>query len=234
MNTVEVGSLRKAFEDQPVIRDLSMTVGQGDIYGFLGPNGAGKTTTLRILIGLLRADSGNIRVLGVDPEKQSDQLKQWVNMLPESQGFYSWMRATDYLGFFAGLYGLKLSKSKIHQLLGRVGLDAAKNQYIRGFSRGMKQRLGIARSLLNEPHVLFLDEPTNGLDPKGRRDIHDLLLDLNHGNDITIILSTHILDDVQQLCNRIGILFNGRMRYEGALNKGLEKLYLDCTQEGTP
>lgn len=87
MNTVEVGSLRKAFEDQPVLRDLSMTVAQGDIYGFLGPNGAGKTTTLRILIGLLRADSGNIRVLDDDPEKQSDQLKQWVNMFPESQGF---------------------------------------------------------------------------------------------------------------------------------------------------
>ena len=234
MNTVEVGSLCKSFDGRPVLKELAMTVGQGDIYGFLGPNGTGKTTTLRILVGLLRADSGNIRVLGVDPEKKSDQLKQWVNMLPESQGFYGWMRATDYLGFFAGLYGLRLSGPKSRQLLARVGLDTAENRSIRSFSRGMKQRLGIARSLLNEPHVLFLDEPTNGLDPKGRRDIHDLLLGLNLENDITIVLSTHILDDVQQLCNRIGILFDAKLQYEGRLNKDLEKLYLDCTQKGMP
>ncbi|MGA9176115.1 MAG: ABC transporter ATP-binding protein [Desulfobacterales bacterium] len=217
MKVVEIKSLKKSFAGKKVLEGTSMTVYHGDIYGFLGPNGSGKTTTLRILLGNLYSDGGKIAVLGLSPDLDGEQLRQRVNILPESHGFYGWMRAEEYLRFFGQLYGLQLTSANWRMHLEQVGLDPADRRPIRTFSRGMKQRLGIARSLVNDPEILFLDEPTNGLDPKGRRKIHDLLLKLNREKEMTVVISTHILDDVERLCNRIAILHNSKIQYEGPL-----------------
>ncbi len=217
MNIIEVEELQKSFQGNEVLHDLSLTVGKGDIYGFLGPNGSGKTTSLRIMLGLLKKDGGRVRVMGQDVGLRDKEIRQKVNMLPESHGFYSWMRGTEYLSYFCGLYGRHLDKSMCGYLLELVGLAPEDRRSIRQYSRGMKQRLGIARTLINDPELVFLDEPTNGLDPKGRRDIHALLRRLNEERAMTIVLSTHILDDVEHLCNRIGILSDGKMQYQGTL-----------------
>jgi ABC-2 type transport system ATP-binding protein len=216
MKALEINSLKKSFDGKKVLEDISMTVYQGDIYGFLGPNGSGKTTTLRILIGVLFPDEGKVAVLKFDPSVDGEQLRRRINVLPESHGFYGWMRSEEYLRFFGQLYGIQLTTAECRLHLDQVGLDPADIRPIRTFSRGMKQRLGIARSLLNNPEILFLDEPTNGLDPKGRREIHDLLLNLNREKAMTVVISTHILDDVERLCNRIAILHNSKIQYEGS------------------
>jgi len=239
MNTIEIKSLDKSFNGEKVLDGTHMTVYESDIYGFLGPNGSGKTTTLRILCGILHPDRGEVSVLGQDPSLKGNLLRQRINILPESHGFYGWMRASEYLRFFGRLYGLNLSAEDCRMHLQQVGLDPADQRLIRTFSRGMKQRLGIARALLNEPEILFLDEPTNGLDPRGRRDIHDLLLRLNREKKMTIVISTHLLDDVERLCNRIAILHKTKIQYEGSImgqvaeamqiNSGLESMYLACT-----
>jgi ABC-2 type transport system ATP-binding protein len=219
MNIIEVEGLSKTFGKSRVLNNISMSIKQGDIYGFLGPNGSGKTTTLRIIIGLLQPDEGSIRVMGKEISSWSTRLRNRVNVLPESHGFYGWMDAVTYLRFFGNLYGVMKNREDYRTKLREVGLDPENRQPIKTFSRGMKQRLGIARSIINSPEILFLDEPTNGLDPQGRREIHDLLVRLNQENATTIIVSTHILDDVERLCNRIAILQRGSIRFEGDLER---------------
>ncbi|HWP47266.1 MAG TPA: ABC transporter ATP-binding protein [Candidatus Limnocylindrales bacterium] len=223
MNPVEVYGLKKTFEERLVLEDISLVVHSGDIYGLLGPNGSGKTTTLRILLGILKPDEGVITVLGMDPFLAGPQLRQRVNALPESYGLYGWMSALSYLSFFGQLYDIALTLDDYQDWLQQVGLEPGDSRPIRTFSQGMKQRLGIARAMINNPEVLFLDEPTNGLDPRGRREIHDLLLKLNREKATTLVISTHILDDVERLCTRIAILDKGKVRYEGMLTSSLNK-----------
>jgi ABC-2 type transport system ATP-binding protein len=217
MSEIEIRDLKKTFDTKSVLNGVSMTVYPGDIYGFLGPNGSGKTTTLRILLGILSPDEGNITVLGMDPVKDGAKLRRKVNALPESHGLYGWMGAINYLNFFSRLYGMDHNDDDYRNRLQQVGLNPDDIRPVRTYSRGMKQRLGIARAMINNPDVLFLDEPTNGLDPRGRREIHDLLLKLNRENNLTVIISTHILDDVERLCNRIAILDKGKVQYQANL-----------------
>lgn len=219
MPAIEIQELKKRFHGQPALHGISMTVNHGDIYGFLGPNGSGKTTTLHILLGVISPDAGQVAVLGLDPATSGPKLRRRVNALPESHGLYGWMSARRYLQFFGELYGMGFSGGDYRARLRRVGLDPDDDRPIRTFSRGMKQRLGLARAMINDPEVLFLDEPTTGLDPRGRREIHDLLLQLNRVKNLTIMISTHILDDVERLCNRIAILDHGLVRYEGAAHR---------------
>jgi ABC-2 type transport system ATP-binding protein len=208
---IRVENLVKKYNGYTALDGLNFTVEDNDIFGFLGPNGAGKTTTIRILTNMIKADSGNVLIDGHDIFREPSAVKRIINALPESSGYYEWMTAREYLKFFSNLYEEKASKQEIYKLLEVVGLYGKEDHLIRSYSRGMKQRLGIARTLINRPKLLFLDEPTNGLDPKGRKDIHDLLIDLNQKHSTTIFLSTHLLDDVERLCNRIAIINYGKI-----------------------
>jgi ABC-2 type transport system ATP-binding protein len=235
---ISVENLVKKYDGYTALDGVNFTVEDGDIFGFLGPNGAGKTTTIRILTAIMRADSGNVLIDGHNIFAEPLAVKKIINALPESNGYYEWMTAWEYLKLFSNLYEEVESKQEINKLLEDVGLNGKENHLIRSYSRGMKQRLGIARALINRPKLLFLDEPTNGLDPKGRRDIHDLLIDLNRKNGTTIFLSTHLLDDVERLCNRIAIINYGKIVRVGELDrmkgKGtIEDIFFLSTREGT-
>jgi ABC-2 type transport system ATP-binding protein len=235
---IHVENLVKKYDGCTVLDGLNFDVEEGDIFGFLGPNGAGKTTTIRILTTIIKADSGDVLIGGHNVFKEPLAIKKIINVFPESNGYYEWMTAHEYIEFFCDLYQDNISKQKIHELLNAVGLDGKENYLIHSFSRGMKQRLGIARALINGPKLLFLDEPTNGLDPKGRRDIHDLLISLNQKHGTTIFLSTHLLDDVERLCNRIAIINYGKIVRMGELDsmkgKGtIEDIFFLSTEEET-
>jgi ABC-2 type transport system ATP-binding protein len=231
-NMVTVENLVKRYDGYTALGGLDFGIEEGDIFGFLGPNGAGKTTTIRILTGIIKADSGNVLIDGHNLFKELMTVKKLINALPESNGYYEWMTAYEYLEFFSNLYEEKESRQEIYKLLDGVGLNGKEGHLIRGYSRGMKQRLGIARALINRPKLLFLDEPTNGLDPKGRRDIHDLLINLNREHGTTIFLSTHLLDDVERLCNRIAIINYGKIVRTGDVKKGtIEDVFFLSTKE---
>jgi ABC-2 type transport system ATP-binding protein len=213
---LKADKLIKHYGQVAALDNVSFQVERGDIFGFLGPNGAGKTTTIRILSSVLKPDSGSVEIDGHDASKEPDYIKSIINSLPESFSCYDWMSATEYLELFAKLYH---SHPDIKELLKSVGLDTLSRKPIGTYSRGMKQRLGIARSLINSPKLILLDEPTSGLDPMGRREIHDLLININKTKNTTILLSTHLLDDVDRLCNRIALIDNGRIVQEGHLEE---------------
>lgn len=214
---IEISKLKLNLGTHAVLRDVNLTLHKGQIYGLLGPNGAGKSTTISIVTGLRPPTSGSVRVLGLDPASETLQLHRRIGVLAEQAGFYDWMSAGDYLGWTANLYQIKLVQSEIISLLERMGLDGKSPAAISTYSRGMRQRLGLARALINQPELLILDEPTNGLDPRGRREIHDVLLDLSVNHGIGILLCTHLLDDVDRLCTRIGIISLGQTILEGSI-----------------
>ena len=235
---ISVENLVKKYDGYTALDGLHFTVEHGDIFGFLGPNGAGKTTTIRIMTAILQADSGNVLIDGHSILGEPLAVKRIINALPESNGYYEWMTAREYLELFSHLYKEKTPEQEAKKLLEIVGLREKEGHLIRSYSRGMKQRLGIARALINRPKLLFLDEPTNGLDPKGRRDIHDVLIGLNQKHGTTIFLSTHLLDDVERLCNRIAIINYGKIVRVGELDRMKEKgtiedIFFLSTKEGT-
>ncbi len=216
MTLLALKNLRLVIGNTTVLYDVSLTVGAGEIVGLLGPNGAGKTTTLLAAAGLLRPLSGEVRTLGLDPWLEGAELRRRIGVLPDPNGFYDWMTAQDYLAFFAGLYGAALDDATVARRLDAVGLTPRRGQAIGAFSRGMRQRLGVARALVADPALLVLDEPTNGLDPRGRREIHDLLAGLA-GRGLGILLCTHLLDDVERLCTRACFIAEGRTVAEGRI-----------------
>ncbi len=214
---VEIRELTLNLGTHAVLRDISLTLQKGQIYGLLGPNGAGKSTTISVVTGLRAPTSGSVRVLGLDPAADALHLHSRIGVLAEQAGFYDWMGGGDYLSWVARLYQKNPDKTEIAGLLGRVGLDGQSPAPIATYSRGMRQRLGLARALINQPELLILDEPTNGLDPRGRREIHDVLLDLSANQGVGILMCTHLLDDVDRLCTRIGIIAQGRTLLEGSI-----------------
>jgi len=220
---IELKNLRLSIGGTPILRKVNLTVGEGEIYGLLGPNGAGKSTTINAALGLLPYQSGTVRVLGHDPQKDPIPIYSHVGIVPENNGFYGWMSAEDYLTFFSHLYKIPLREADIAKRLEQVGLTPRPGQSIGTYSRGMRQRLGLARALLPDPKLLILDEPTNGLDPRGRREVHDILLDLSANKNVGILLCTHLLDDVDRLCKRIGILDNGETVTEGEIAELIRK-----------
>ncbi len=215
MKMIEATKLGKDYGERRALDGLSLGVQEGDIFGFLGPNGAGKTTTIRILTGLLSPSDGRAYVAGMDVARNPEAVKRAVGVLPESQGYYGWMTGREYLEYFGSLYGYFNLRSRAESLLEAVGLGGRGGTLIGGYSRGMRQRLGIARALIHSPKVLFLDEPSLGLDPKGQREINALIKRLNREEGITVFLSSHLLAEVEELCTRFAIVREGRLVAEG-------------------
>lgn len=218
MNILELKNVAKSFGDLKVIEDLSFTVKENSVFGFIGKNGAGKTTTMKMILGFYPLDRGEIYVCGEKVSYGSSKTNRYIGYLPDVPEFYDYMKPKEYLRLCGEITGL--SKEKINQktdeLLAMVGLDQL-NRRIRGFSRGMKQRLGIAQALLNEPRLLICDEPTSALDPIGRKEILDILSIAREKT--TIIFSTHILSDVERICDSIGILNQGKLILEGSVSQ---------------
>jgi ABC-2 type transport system ATP-binding protein len=214
--SIEIDGLRLRIGPAEILHDVRLSLRPGEIYGLIGPNGAGKSTTIAAALGLLKREAGTIAVFGSDPEREPEAVRSGLGVLLEQNGLYAWMTAVDYLTFFARLHGRELAPAAIRKHLEVVGLGAKPRQAIGTFSHGMRQRLGLARALVGDPALLILDEPTNGLDPRGRREMHDVLLRLA-SDGAGILLCTHLLDDVERLCDRVGIIVAGRTVAEGKI-----------------
>lgn len=221
MNAIVIEHLTKTFtpmwpwqKASTVLTDVSLTVRQGEIFGFLGHNGAGKTTTMKILLGLLRATSGKVQVLGVPAGEVEAHAR--IGYLPESPYFYDYLTADEFLTFYGRLAKLSAEtiRSRVPELLRRVGLDEARHRQLRKFSKGMLQRIGLAQAMIHDPELVVLDEPMSGLDPMGRKEVRDLILSLRDQGK-TVFFSTHILSDVEMICDSVGILARGRMLSQG-------------------
>lgn len=215
--------LTKRYGDHAAVESLALQVEEGDFFGLLGPNGAGKTTTIRMLAGLLPRTSGRISVNGFDPHAQPRQVKRTVGVVCESYGYYGWMNGEQYLSYFADLYGVAGKAQRVRELLAAVGLSSARAQQVSSYSRGMRQRLGIARAIVHRPRVLILDEPTLGLDPEGQKSIYSLLVGLI-GLGTTVFLSSHSLGEIERLVNRIAVLNRGKLVAQGSIEQIRRKL----------
>lgn len=207
---IEVTGLTKIYGEHRALDGVEFEVPEGAVFGFLGPNGAGKTTTLRILTGLASPSGGSARVLGHDVVSASSAVRAEVGYLPDVPGYYDWMTAGEFLRFAGGLFGLDgaVLSGRIEALLDLAGLTGVTTR-IGGYSRGMKQRLGVAQALINAPRLLMLDEPTSALDPIGRKEVLDMIASL--AGRTTVFFSTHILADVERVCDRVAILDRGRV-----------------------
>ncbi len=208
MNAIEVQNLTRDFNGLRAVDGISFEVQPGEVFGFLGPNGAGKTTTIRMLTGQLRPTAGTARVMGCDVVTQRDALKPQIGVVFEYQNIYERLSARDNLLFAARLYGVP--KARIDAVLKQVGLDERANDRSKNYSNGLKQRLLIARALLHEPKVLFLDEPTRGLDPNVARDIRAFVTDLAR-QGVTVFLTTHYMEEADRLSDRVAILHKGKI-----------------------
>lgn len=211
MNAVEVQGLSRSFNGRDVLNDISFTVGHGEIFGYLGPNGAGKTTTIRVLLGLLAPGTGEVRVLGRNLSDDDDARRR-VGVLFEDNGLSDRMSAASNLTYYAGLYDVDDPAERIDELLTLVGLAERRDDLVGTFSTGMKRRLGIARAILHRPEVVFLDEPSSGLDPGAQRMVRDLITELSRREEMTVFLNSHQLDEVQRICSSVAILAGGRIR----------------------
>lgn len=217
MDAITIERLSKTFrpmwpwqEATTVLTDVSLTVRQGEIFGFLGHNGAGKTTTMKILLGLLRGTSGSVEVLGAPAGEVERHAR--IGYLPESPYFYGYLTAEEFLTFYGKLAKLSLAtvRERVPELLRRVGLEEARHRQLRRFSKGMLQRIGLAQAMIHDPELVILDEPMSGLDPMGRKEVRDLILSLRDRGK-TVFFSSHILSDVEMICDRVGILAKGRI-----------------------
>lgn len=216
MNCIEIKGLTHHFSKENIIlNDININVKEGSIYGFLGPNGAGKTTTLRLLIGLLRQQQGDIQVFGHSLAQKRTEILRGVGSLIESPSLYSQLTAIENLKVWQKVY--QCPKNRIQEVLDLVGLGETGNKKTSQFSLGMKQRLAIAIALLHSPKLLILDEPTNGLDPNGIVEMRELLKKLNQEQGITIMVSSHLLLEIEKLVTDVGIIHKGKMLFEGNL-----------------
>ncbi len=240
---IETERLTKRYGGQTVVEDLTFEVKEGEIFGFLGPNGAGKTTTLLMLLGLTEPSAGKARVLGLDPVREPLRIKRNVGYLPENVGFYDDMTARENLAFVASLNGMepREADSRIRRALETVGLAGEEEKRTGAYSRGMRQRLGLAELLIKEPRLVFLDEPTLGLDPDGINKMLDLIASLSREQGISVLVSSHLLHQVQRICQRVGIMMKGRLVAKGTIEElagegkgdgaSLEEIYMRYFQE---
>jgi ABC-2 type transport system ATP-binding protein len=217
---IETQELTKIYNGQTAVANLSFSVNTGEIFGFLGPNGAGKTTTLLMLLGLTEPTSGSAKVLGMDPNREPIKVKSVIGYLQENMGFYTDLDARQMLRFVAELNNIApdIAEERITAALQTVGLNEELDKKIRAYSRGMRQRLGIAELLIKDSKVAFLDEPTLGLDPDATNRMVELIQSLCRDKKMTILLSSHMLNQVQKICHRIGIMIKGRMVAQGDMD----------------
>lgn len=215
---LETGNLTHTFsKNEIVLNNISLQVIEGSIFGFLGPNGAGKTTTLRLILGLLRKQQGTISIFGKPFEKNRVDILKKTGSLIESPSLYSHLTAVENLTLLQKIY--RCPKERIYEVLNLTGLPDTGNKKAGQFSLGMKQRLSIAIALLHNPALLILDEPTNGLDPKGIIEMRELLKNLNQGSGITILISSHLLSEIEKLVTHLGIINKGKMMFQGTLDE---------------
>lgn len=212
---IKVQSLAKNFGSFQAVKDVSFTVNKGDVFGFLGPNGAGKSTTIRCMLSLIQADQGNIELFGANLRKKRNEILARVGSIIEKPDFYRYLSAEKNLEIFARISGKDVSKKEISGMLDFVGLNGRNRDKVSGFSHGMKQRLGIAQTLLHQPDLIVLDEPTTGLDPQGIVEIRNLILRLKTEQNKTVILSSHQLSEIELISNRMVIINKGQSIIEG-------------------
>ena len=218
---VETQNLTKRYHDKLAVNALNLTVQEGEIFGFLGPNGAGKTTTILMALGLTEPTSGRVSVCGFDPTHEPLEVKRRVGYLPENPGFYEDISARENLLYMARLNRIPEDEARRRttEVLDQVGLSEDGRRLVREFSRGMKQRLGIAEVLVKKPRAVILDEPTLGIDPDGAIRILELIKGLNRERNLTVMLSSHQLQQVQEICNRVGIIVKGRLIVQGQMDE---------------
>ncbi|MFM8216145.1 MAG: ABC transporter ATP-binding protein, partial [Pirellula sp.] len=222
---VETKNLSKRYGAFTALNDLSIHVDRGQILGFIGPNGAGKTTTIKILVGLSKPTSGSATIAGVDCSQNASKIKQLVGYMPDKFGSYDNMRVHEYLDFFGAIFGIpgKQRKARIQEVMETTNTTYMQDRYVESLSHGMQQRVGIARTLLHNPEVLILDEPANGLDPKARIEMRQLLLQLA-AQGKTLIVTSHILPELSRICNVVAIVTAGQLRAFGSVDEVMGKL----------
>ncbi len=220
---IDVHNLTKKYGDFVAVKDLTLQVKEGEIFGFLGHNGAGKTTTINMLTTLLEPTSGSGKVAGHDIRSEALEVRKEIGYLPENVHLYDSMTAYENLEYFSKLSGIKKPDKRIWEELDFLGARNYADKKISALSKGMRQRIGIAQAIIHEPKVLFLDEPTSGLDPFGVKQLRDIILCLNAEKGITIFMNTHLLQEVTKTCSTIGVLSHGRLIYVDSLSNTIKK-----------
>ena len=231
---LEIRGLCRSYGSSAVVADLDLRVESGGVYGFLGPNGAGKTTTMRMVLGLIRRDAGEVRIFG---ETDPVPARRRIGGIVEQPRFYPYLSGVENLRILAA-YGGGATEERLQAVLEQVRLADRARDRVKTYSQGMRQRLGIAQALIHEPALLLLDEPTNGLDPAGMHEMRALVRDLNQEHGLTVFVSSHILSDIQQMCDQVGIIRDGRKVAEGRIDEllqegeTLEEFFLRATGAG--
>jgi len=217
---IETKHLTKNYGDLTAVDDLNLAIKDGDIFGFIGPNGAGKTTTMRILVTLLEPYGGSAYINGLNVAKDGKKVRRLVGYMPDFMGVYDDLKVFEYLEFFAAAFGIERKKRKsiVEGVLELTDLESKKSATVDSLSRGMQQRLGLARVLIHDPKVLILDEPASGLDPRARIEIRELLRELKRMGK-TIMISSHILSELEEICDHVGIIEQGRLVFSGTLEE---------------
>jgi ABC-type multidrug transport system ATPase subunit len=215
---IAIKGLQKNFGNFRAVKDVSFTVNKGDVFGFLGPNGAGKSTTMRCMLSLIKPDAGQINIFGKNLFDERKAILTQVGSIVEKPDFYKYLSALKNLEIFARISGAEVSQKEIYKTLDFVGLSGREKDKVGGFSHGMRQRLGIAQTLLHQPELIILDEPTTGLDPQGIIEVRDLILRLKHEQNKTVILSSHQLAEIELVANRMVIINKGKTIIEGSVD----------------
>ena len=234
---IEVNDLSKNFNDITAVNKLSFSVNEGDVYGFLGQNGAGKSTTIRMLLTLIKPSSGEIKIFGKELQSNRDAILQQTGAIIERPDMYKYLSAYDNLSIFAKMSGIKVSRKLIMDRLHSVGLADRSSSKVKTYSQGMKQRLGIAIALVHDPKLIILDEPTNGLDPQGIADMRNLILSLSREMGKTVVVSSHLLSEIELIANRMIIINKGKKIAEGSVTELLDPsntvVQLETTDDAT-
>ncbi len=220
---IVTSGLSKKYNDGLVLENLNLTINKGEIFGFLGHNGAGKTTTVSILTTLLNPSSGSATVCGFDTQKESIEVQKRIGYLPENVKFYDNLTVYENLEYLAKLSGIENPRNKIDEILKFIDFTGYENKKLGEFSKGMRQRIGIAQAILHDPEVLFLDEPTSGLDPMGIKKLREIIIKLNKEKGMTIFMNTHLLSEVAKTCTTIGVLNHGNLIYIDSLENTMKK-----------